>query len=481
LDDLREEALVRMTGICQSTWEQQEMLPKPSSFCILLRAPEDIQIIRKAPWWTLGRAMGVIGTLLGVLLMSAGLVLILRHQVNARTAQLRQQMRQRETLEEQLRQSQKLESIGRLAGGMAHDFNNLLTVINGYSDLLLSDLENQKEPLASVEEIKRAGEKASTLIRQLLAFSRKQVLQPVVLDLNGLLLELQKMLQRLIGEDIELVMIPSSKPAHIQVDPTQFSQVLVNLAANARDAMPRGGRLVMEVDRVELDAGYVESHPEVIPGEHVRLTVSDSGIGMDEETRSHIFEPFFTTKERGKGTGLGLATVFGIINQSGGHIWVYSEPGQGTCFKIYIPQATTSEEPRKESATPSTIGGSETILVVEDQIEVSQFIQKTLAQQGYQVFAAANAEEALEKAEHHAGPIHLLLTDVVLPGINGRALADRILMMRPGIRVLYMSGYAENVVVHRGILDAGVQYLPKPFSPSLLNQKVREILGSQRT
>jgi signal transduction histidine kinase/CheY-like chemotaxis protein len=477
--DFREGALVQLTGICTVSWNNDLAQPAPTGFSILLRSADDIHIVKPAPWWTQDRAIIAAGSLLGILLLAFVWLYILRRQVAAQTSQLRQQMAEREALEEQLRQSQKLESVGRLAGGVAHDFNNLLTVINGYSELLLADVQGQPELLASVEEIQKAGERAKALTRQLLAFSRKQILRPVVLDLNELVGETDKMLRRLIGEDITLILHLSPVPAHVKVDPGQLTQVLLNLAANARDAMPEGGRLILGIDVLDLDASFVETHPEVNPGKYIRLTLSDTGTGMDEETQSHLFEPFFTTKGLGKGIGLGLATVFGIIKQSGGHIWVNSKPGHGSNFMIYIPQASGEAAPLEAQSAPTASGGSETILLVEDQEEVRQLILKALTTQGYRVLATANTTEAVGQAKSYTGPIHLLLTDVVMPGLNGKVLAEQMLQLRPGIRVLFMSGYAEAVIAHKGVLDADVEFISKPFSPALLSNRVREILGKK--
>jgi two-component system, cell cycle sensor histidine kinase and response regulator CckA len=296
------------------------------------------------------------------------------------------------------------------------------------------------------------------------------------MDFNGLVGEMDKMLRRLIGEDIELVTLLSSEPCRILADPGQLSQVLMNLAANARDAMPEGGKLVIETANVVLDAGLAESHAEVVPGEYVRLAVSDCGAGMDPDTVARIFEPFFTTKGLGRGTGLGLSTVFGIIKQSGGHIWVYSEPGQGTTFKIHLPRAIGKDTLRSTTKGRGTSAGQETILIVEDQAEVRALIVKSLSAHGYHILETSNGDEALAIASKQVGPIHLLLTDVVMPGMSGKVLAERLLDLRPGTRVLYMSGYTENVVAHKGFLDAGIDYLQKPFSPATLSARVREVL-----
>lgn len=384
------------------------------------------------------------------------------------------------TLEEQLRQSQKMESVGRLAGGIAHDFNNLLTAINGYTELLLMDLKGQDPSYQTAKEILAAGEKAAELIRQLLAFSRKQILQPHILDLNQLIQENTKMLCRLIGEDIELIAKLSPDLCKIKADPGQIEQVIINLAVNARDAMPKGGTLLIETSNVELDREYALQHVSVIPGQYILLAVSDTGIGMDSDTLSHIFEPFFTTKEKGKGTGLGLSTVYGIVQQSGGHIWVYTEPGKGATFKIYLPVVLDDSHP--ESSTrliPEASRGWETILVVEDERIVRKLACLSLQKKGYHVLQAANGEEALNIIAQPDKTIHLLITDVVMPQISGRELARKIQLLRPEVKILYMSGYTRNAIMHHGVLEPELEFIPKPFSPASLSLLVREILDDK--
>ncbi len=384
------------------------------------------------------------------------------------------------TLEEQLRQSQKMESVGRLAGGIAHDFNNLLTAINGYAELLLMDLKRRDPGYQTAKEILSAGEKAAGLIRQLLAFSRKQMLQPRILDLNQLIQENTKMLFRLIGEDIELIAKLSPDLCRIKADPGQIEQVIINLAVNARDAMPAGGTLLIETHNAELDHEYARQHVSVIPGQYILLAVSDTGIGMDSGTLSHIFEPFFTTKEKGKGTGLGLSTVYGIVQQSGGHIWVYTEPCKGATFKIYLPAVL--DNPRLESSPrpiSESLRGWETILVVEDERTVRNMTCLSLQKRGYHVLQAANGEEALNIITQPGQTIHLLITDVVMPQISGRELARRVQLLRPEVKILYMSGYTRNAIVHHGVLEPGLEYIPKPFSPASLSRLVREILDSK--
>jgi two-component system, cell cycle sensor histidine kinase and response regulator CckA len=379
-------------------------------------------------------------------------------------------------LEEQLRQAQKMEAVGRLAGGVAHDFNNLLTAILGNTQLLRRDLGESHPSRADVEEIRKAADRAAGLTRQLLAYSRRQVLQPRVLDLNGVVREMERLLDRLIGEDVTLVTRLATPLGRVRADPGQVEQVVVNLAVNARDAMPQGGVLTIETGDVELDAATVD-HTGSAVGPCVMLAVTDTGIGMDAETRAHLFEPFFTTKEVGKGTGLGLATVYGIVKQSGGAIAVYTEPGQGTTFRIYLPRVDADGAPlaavRPAAAPPR---GTETVLLVEDEVSVRHLANKLLQGAGYTVIAAADATTALALADAHPGPIHLLLTDVVMPRVSGPELAAELLARRPDARVLYMSGYPGDTVVQRGTLAPGVAFLQKPFTPDALERKVREVL-----
>ena len=382
----------------------------------------------------------------------------------------------RRKVEEQLRHAQKMEAIGRLAGSVAHDFNNLLSVILTYADLILEGLRPLDPMRADLETIRAVGNKATVLTKQLLAFSRQQVLTPRILDLNEVLAGLDGMLRRLIGEDIELVTTYGSNLGRVKVDPGQIDQVVMNLAVNARDAMPSGGKLTIETSNVVLDQAYASMHVDVTSGAYVMLAISDTGIGMDKETQLRAFEPFFTTKDQGKGTGLGLATVFGIIKQSGGSIWVYSEPGNGSTFKIYLPVCGDEDHVAPESAAPSTLKGSETILLVEDQEEVRRAALQILRRYGYHVLEARSAGDALLICEKHPRQIHLLLTDVIMPKIGGSELAERLRVRRPGLRVLYMSGYTEHTIVNHGILDSGINYLQKPFVPETLARRVREVL-----
>jgi len=381
-------------------------------------------------------------------------------------------------LEEQFRQAQKMEAVGQLAGGIAHDFNNLLTAILGNTQLLLRELPPGDSKRGDVEEIRKASERAASLTRQLLAYSRRQMLQPEVLDLNVVVADMDKMLRRLIGEHIALVAVPAPDLGRVRADPNQIEQVIVNLAVNARDAMPDGGKLTIETANVDLDETFAQAHLGSVPGSYAMLAVTDTGAGMDASVRAHLFEPFFTTKEVGKGTGLGLATVYGIVKQSGGYISVYSEPGRGTSFKIYLPRIATPAETAPGPQKPVAARGTETVLVVEDEPAVLTLSRRALEAQGYVVLAASDAAAALRVVERHGGTIHLLLTDVVMPGLSGRELADRLTAQRPGIRVLYMSGYPGDAVVQHGTLPSGSAFLQKPFSPDGLARKVRDVLDA---
>jgi PAS domain S-box-containing protein len=385
---------------------------------------------------------------------------------------------ERKRLQQQLIQAQKMEGIGRLAGGVAHDFNNLLTAIIGYGQITLADLGDLDRTRSNVAEIIRAGERAASLTTQLLAFSRKQVLQPLVIDLNAIVSTMTKLLERLIGEDIEIITIADPSLGTVRADPGQIEQVLSNLAVNARDAMPHGGKITIETHNVYLDESFAGSQPGAKPGPYVLLAVSDTGGGMDAHVRSLIFEPFFTTKEQGKGTGLGLSTVYGIIKQSGGEILVYSEPGRGATFKVYLPrvdeavEVTAISDPLKHTA-----GGSETVLLAEDEELVRHLAVDILEGHGYTVLQASTGEEALRIAQEHEGRIDLLFTDVVMPRMNGKELADRISELHPEVKVLYASGYTDEAIVHLGVLEPGIAFLQKPFTPSSLARKVREVLG----
>lgn len=378
----------------------------------------------------------------------------------------------------QLQQSQKLEAIGQLAGGVAHDFNNMLTAIIGYTDLSLRRVGLENPIRRNLEETKKAAERAASLVRQLLAFSRKQILEPKVLDLNDVVKDMHKMLTRLIGENIKLATRLESDLGRVKADPCQVEQIIVNLVVNARDAMPRGGRVTVETANVALDVHNASKHVSVKPGEYVMLAVSDTGSGMDQETQARIFEPFFTTKEVGKGTGLGLSTVYGIVKQSGGNIWVYSEQGLGTVFKVYLPRIddATARTIAKQEQETNAPRGTETILLVEDEDVVRGLTRKILMQAGYNVLDAKSGDEAIRLCQTEAGPIDLLLTDVVMPEISGKEVADRLLELRPSIRVLFMSGYTDEAIVQHGVLDANVKFIQKPFTWVGLTKKVREVL-----
>jgi len=378
-------------------------------------------------------------------------------------------------LQQQLVQSQKMEAVGRLAGGIAHDFNNLLTVITSYSDLLLEDLAPTDPMRQDVEQVRHAADGAAALTRQLLAFSRQQVLAPRVVNLSAVVQSVEKMLHRVIGEDVELVTSLDPDVGAVKADVGQLEQVLMNLAVNARDAMPTGGKLTLETGNVEHDPDYAREQQASPVRRFVMLAVSDTGVGMDEATRARIFEPFFTTKEPGKGTGLGLATVYGIVQQSGGFIWVYSEPGRGTTFKIYLPQVDAPPDAAGVAATELP-RGTETVLLVEDAAAVRAAVRQVLERQGYTVLEAPHGNAALALATAHDGPIHLLLTDVVMPGLSGRQVADQLKQLRPDTRVLYASGYTDDAVVRHGVLEAGIAYLQKPFTTGSLARKVRETL-----
>ena len=383
---------------------------------------------------------------------------------------------------DQLRQSQKIEAVGRLAGGVAHDFNNLLTVITGYCELMMIKIGEGSPLLPDLQEIGKSADRAAALTRQLLAFSRRQILQPIVLEIDTVIPEMDKMLRRLIGEDVNLVTNLSAGDGKVKVDPSQIEQVIVNLVINSRDAMPDGGAITIETANVELDEAYVRTHGGAWPGSHVMLAVSDTGCGMDPETLSKAFDPFFTTKETGKGTGLGLSTVFGIVKQSGGCIYAYSEPGRGTTMKIYLPRVsgeTAPKDERRDAGFDDRLNGSETILLVEDDETLRKLASSILEGYGYTVLAAGNGEEALQRLNDSPGIPCLLVTDVIMPKMGGRELSDQLKAIHPGIRVLFMSGYTDNAIVHHGVLDPGVSYLPKPFTPKALARKVREVLDGK--
>jgi PAS domain S-box-containing protein len=384
---------------------------------------------------------------------------------------------EKERLERTLEHATKMEAVGRLAGGIAHDFNNLLTALSGFAEVVLDELPEDHPLYEGAKETLKTCQRSGSLVRRLLAVSRRQMLQPEVLDLNPKIAEIEKMLRSVLGEDIDLVVKLQPELGFVRADQSQIEQVILNLVVNARDAMPQGGRLVIQTSSVDADKEFVDQHLGLKPGPYVLISVSDTGSGMDRETLKHIFEPFFTTKERGKGTGLGLATVYGIVSQSEGKIWAYSEPGKGTTFRIYLPRITRGGEPETLSATSEASNrGSETVLVVEDENAVRLVAVGSLRKAGYQVLEASDGEQALRVAFEHQGPIHLVLTDVLMPGIHGPALVARLEERRPGIRALYMSGHADDALLHHGILEGGVTFLEKPFTRKDLTKKVREVL-----
>ena len=386
---------------------------------------------------------------------------------------------ERKQLELQLRQAQKMEAIGRLAGGVSHDFNNVLTAIFGYVDLLREELPADSPAHQDLAEVRKASERAAALTRQLLAFSRQQVLEPIVLEPNGLIEDFEKMLHRVIGEDVKLRLALAQDVGNVRADSGQLQQVIMNLVVNARDAMPTGGSIILETANAELTEQYAELHQPVKPGGYVMLAVSDSGTGMTPEIKARIFEPFFTTKEKGKGTGLGLSTVYGIVKQSGGYIWAYSEVGRGTTFKIYLPRVDAPAEPLTKPKETGSLAGTETILLAEDDAILRPLARELLRKLGYTVLEGEDADSALAAARAHEGPIHLLVADVVMPGPSGRELARHLAAIRPRTKVLYISGYTDNAIVHHGMLEPGLHFLQKPFTPAVLARKVRDVLDAE--
>ncbi len=390
-----------------------------------------------------------------------------------------EERRSREVLkraEDQLRQAQKMEAVGRLAGGVAHDFNNVLSIILSYGDSLLSELPPGDPMREDLQEITTAGRRAAELTQQLLLFSRKQVFAPSVVDVNEVLANLDKMLQRILGADVDLVTLTAPQLGKVRIDPGNLERAIMNLVVNSRDAMPTGGKLTIETGTITLDEAYAKEHLGVVPGPHVMLAITDTGCGMDKQTMSRLFEPFFTTKEVGKGTGLGLCTVFGIVQQSGGNIWVYSEPGKGTTFKLYFPIAEAGPSQLVAEPRPTDTRGTETILLVEDEPQVRAVAATILRKKGYHVLEARNAGEALLHAEKYEKPIHLLLSDVVMPHMSGPELARRLARERAGLKVLCMSGYTDDSIVRHGVIAADLAYLQKPITPDALATKVREVL-----
>ncbi len=466
----------------------EEAVGKP--FLIIVppdRVEEDRSLVRRVAggeriegYETVRRRKDGVGVAVAVSLApirdEAGMVVGISRSARDLTAQKKAEDTLRRT-EEQLRQAQKMEAVGRLAGGVAHDFNNMLSVILSYSSLLLTTMESDDPIRTDLDEIRQAAVRAADLTRQLLLFSRQQVVAPRVIDLNDLLAGMDKMLRRLVGEDVELEVVRAQALGQIRADPSNVEQVLMNLVVNARDAMPTGGTLTLETGNVDLDADYAREHVGSSAGAHVMLAVTDTGIGMDESTRAQIFEPFFTTKGPGKGTGLGLSTVFGITQQCGGSMWVHSELGQGTTFKVYFPREEAAATPQIAPFNPATLRGSETILLVEDQEQVRAVALGILKRSGYHVIVARDANEAVRLCERHPDTVHLLVTDVVMPQMSGAELASRLAETRPEMRVLCMSGYADDSIVRHGVLESGLPFLQKPFTPESLTRKVREVLS----
>ena len=477
LDELRPGSMLRLTGVCDVTWDATRMPPEPVSFRLLLRSPSDIAVVQMASWWTVRNTLGVLASMCAVVIMVLIWVFVLQRRVNKQTAMIAARLEHETQLQAQLSQAQRLESVGRLAGGVAHDFNNLLTVINGYSDLAMARLGASDPLRASLEQIRRAGERAAALTQQLLGFSRKQIIQPKPVDLNEIVTQARNMLQPLLGELIEVRATLEPGLGLVVADPGQVEQILMNLAANARDAMPRGGTLTIETRNIDVVKHRGQVQAEIPPGSYVMLTVTDTGSGMSETTRQQIFEPFFTTKPVGSGTGLGLATVYGIVKQNGGWINVQSKPGAGTAFQICLPRVSGTAASKTGTAPRVVIGGSELLLVVEDQEDVRKFAVEVLESRGYSVLSSVDGESALVLAERYPAPIHLLVTDVVLPGINGRDLAQRLKASRPAMNVLFTSGYTHDVIAEHGVLEPGVSYIAKPYTPGELAAKVRELLG----
>jgi two-component system cell cycle sensor histidine kinase/response regulator CckA len=484
------DAFLSMVGYSQDdlaaglvSWER--MTP-PAWVSLNVAATEQLRVHGVAGPWEkeyLRKDGSLVPVLVGVATLEGDRNISLSIDLTARKQAEAGRTRAEEALrhsDEQLRQAQKMEAVGRLAGGVAHDFNNVLSVIMSYGDLILGDLKPSDPLRGDIEEIRKAASRAAGLTHQLLLFSRQQVVEPRVIDLHEVLTSMDKMLQRILGEDVDLVLVAQRSGGRVKVDPSHVEQVILNLVVNARDAMPTGGQLTIETANVVLDEAYTNNHVPAKAGQYVMMAVTDTGTGMDRDTQTRIFEPFFTTKEKGKGTGLGLSTVFGIVQQSGGNIWVYSEPGRGTTFKIYLPRVDAEVQALTPTIAPTTLRGKETILLVEDEEQVRTVVVGVLRRQGYHVIPAQNAGEALLLCERHPGKIDLLLTDVVMPQMSGPELAKRLAMTRPDVRVLCMSGYTDDSIVRHGVLETGVAFIQKPITPGLLARKVREVLDAER-
>jgi PAS domain S-box-containing protein len=455
-----------------------------------IRPPEDVpallENVAKAPRFDEGKIWRHIkkdGTLIYVEIRAHAFELGKRRVRLVLASDVTERVRAEEALrktEEQLRHAQKMDAVGRLAGGVAHDFNNLLSVILSYAELLLGDLQPFEPMRDEVEQIRKAAGRAADLTRQLLTFSRQHVVEPKVVDLNEVLVNMDKMLQRIIGKDVEMLLLCGRSLGRVRADPGSIEQVIMNLAVNARDAMPTGGKLTMETANVMINEQSASEHLGTSPGPHVMLAVTDTGMGMDRATQARIFEPFFTTKDKGKGTGLGLSTVFGIVQQSGGSIWVYSEPGKGTSFKVYFPRVDEAPDELRAQQPPRTLRGNETVLLVEDDEQVRAVAGGILRRHGYRVFDAKNGGEAMLFCEMHPDPIHLLISDVVMPHMSGPELARRLVVARPDMVVLCMSGYTDDSVFRHGVMDSDIAYLQKPITPESLTRKVREVLDAKR-
>lgn len=468
---------VTITGVY---WVRYSESGRPVSFRLFLRSPGDVAVIERPSWWTAQRIFDLVIVISFLTAVAFAWVWMLRQQVHRQTAAIRRQAEQEMVLHEQLRQSQKMEAVGLLAGGIAHDFNNLLTVIKGYSEIVLSELDAGHRNRSQVEEIAKSADRAAALTQQLLAFSRQQVLAPKILNLNVVLEDLGTMLRRLLGESVELSIVLDPQLGNVKADPGQIEQVIVNLAVNARDAMARGGKLTIETANVNVSSADPAEDPDLQPGQYVVLMVKDNGAGMSPEVLARIFEPFFTTKEKGKGTGLGLATTYGIIKQSGGHISALSKPGEGAVFRVYLPLAKGSANP----VTPHTIQknpatGNETVLLVEDEDGLRALIRDVLAARGYHVLAANDPHQAIQISAQFPGPIQLLLSDVGLPYMSGQQLAENLGRQRPEVRVLFISGYSDEAIQKHGVLSPRTGFLTKPFSPQELTLKVREVLDGK--